>query len=69
MLLKRTQTEQKSRIEEPAESERVQRISKEFSQLCEAIDKWKTDVIRWMFIFAVAEIVIVVGVVLLFFER
>jgi len=69
MLLKRPRSEQKNGIDGFAESEIEQRPSNAFSPLCDAIDKMKTDLIKWMFIFAVAEIVVVWGTLLVFFER
>jgi len=41
----------------------------EFAKLDAAIDKMKSDLIQWMFIFAVAEVVVVWGMLLVFLKR
>lgn len=67
MLPERAQAEQKTGIE--GLTEREQRISNEFSKVCEAIDEWKTDMIKWMFIFAVANVVTTLGILSAFFKK
>jgi hypothetical protein len=68
-LINSALAEQESVPSKPIDKSFEPQRSYEFAKLDAAIDKWKTDVIEWMFIFAVAEIVMVWGVRLVFLER
>lgn len=68
-LINSAQDEQKNGILEFVEEKFERRLSSEISKVNEKIADSKADLIKWMFIFWVGQVAVILGILFVFFKR
>jgi len=68
-LINQAQTEQKNGIPQFVEEKFERRLSEEISKLAQSISETKADLIKWMFIFWVGQVAVILGILFAFFKN